>query len=73
VVHEVSRAASTAGLRIGHPAGVMEVGAKVYRHGATWAVESVTTQRTARRIMEGSILVPARYLEGKPWFEAHQS
>jgi 2-methylaconitate cis-trans-isomerase PrpF len=73
VVHEVARAATPACLRIGHPAGVMEVGAKVYRRGATWAVESVTTQRTARRIMEGSILVPSRYLAGKPWFEAHQS
>jgi methylitaconate Delta-isomerase len=73
VVHEVSHAATTARLRIGHPAGVMEVGAKVSRRGETWAVESVTTQRTARRIMEGFILVPSRYLAGKPWFEAHQS
>jgi 2-methylaconitate cis-trans-isomerase PrpF len=46
----------------------MEVGAKVYRRGANWEVESVTTQRTARRIMEGVILVPQRAMEGKPWF-----
>ena len=68
VVHEVSRAATTERLRLGHPAGVMEVGAKVYRRGADWEVESVTTQRTARRIMEGVILVPQRAMEGKPWF-----
>ena len=53
VVHEVSRAATTERLRLGHPAGIMEVGAKVYRRGSDWEVESVTTQRTARRIMEG--------------------
>jgi 2-methylaconitate cis-trans-isomerase PrpF len=68
VVHEVSRAATTERLRLGHPAGVMEVGANVYRRGSDWAVESVTTQRTARRIMEGVILVPQSAMEGKPWF-----
>jgi hypothetical protein len=47
----------------------MEVGAKVVRQGDTWLAQSVTTQRTARRIMEGAILVPQRYMEGKPWFE----
>ncbi|GIX46291.1 MAG: putative methylaconitate Delta-isomerase PrpF [Candidatus Tectimicrobiota bacterium] len=69
VVQEVAHPARPGLLRIGHPAGVMEVGARVQqRHGA-WHVESVTTQRTARRIMEGYVLVPRRYLEGKPWFE----
>jgi len=68
VVHEVSCAATTERLRLGHPAGVMEVGAKVHRRGADWEVESVTTQRTARRIMEGCILVPQSAMEGKPWF-----
>jgi 2-methylaconitate cis-trans-isomerase PrpF len=71
VVHEVSSAPTTERLRLGHPAGVMEVGARVQRRGSTWEVESVTTQRTARRIMEGNILVPSRYMAGKPWFEAH--
>jgi 2-methylaconitate cis-trans-isomerase PrpF len=68
VVHEVSRATTTERLRLGHPAGVMEVGAKVHQRGADWEVESVTTQRTARRIMEGFILVPQCTMEGKPWF-----
>jgi len=72
VVHEVSRAATTERLRLGHPAGVMEIGAKVRQRGTAWEVESVTTQRTARRIMEGFVLVPQRVLDGKPWFEAHQ-
>jgi 2-methylaconitate cis-trans-isomerase PrpF len=68
VVHEVSCAATTERLRLGHPAGVMEVGAKVYRRGSDWEVESVTTQRTARRIMEGVILVPQSAMAGKAWF-----
>jgi 2-methylaconitate cis-trans-isomerase PrpF len=72
VVHEVSGATTTERLRLGHPAGVMEVGAKVQRHGLSWEVESVTTQRTARRIMEGFVLVPQRVLDGKPWYEAYK-
>jgi len=72
VVHEVSQEATPGRLRLGHPAGIMEVGAEVTKHGTTWYAASVTTQRTARRIMEGSILVPQRYMEGKPWFEADE-
>lgn len=68
VVHEVSQAPTPERLRLGHPAGLMEVGAKVRSNGTTWEVDSVTTQRTARRIMEGCVLVPQRALDGKPWF-----
>lgn len=68
VVHEVSQAASPQQLRIGHPAGIMEIGAKVKRCGSEWRTESVIAQRTARRIMEGSVLVPQQYLGGTPWF-----
>jgi hypothetical protein len=69
VVHEVSRAETSARLRLGHPAGSMEVGAKVRYTGSVWEVDSVTTQRTARRIMEGAVLVPQRLMQGKAWFE----
>ena len=68
VVHEVSQAASSEQLRIGHPAGIMEIGAKVKRCGSEWRAESVIAQRTARRIMEGSVLVPQQYVRGTPWF-----
>jgi 2-methylaconitate cis-trans-isomerase PrpF len=47
----------------------MEVGATVSRRGGEWYAEHVTTKRTARRIMEGSILVPQKYLGGTAWFE----
>jgi 2-methylaconitate cis-trans-isomerase PrpF len=46
----------------------MEIGAKVQPAGDDWQVSSVTTQRTARRIMDGWIYVPQSYLQGKPWF-----
>lgn len=71
VVHEVSRAVSSERLRLGHPAGVMDIGAKVVKRDGAWFAESVTTQRTARRIMDGCIYVPRSYMEGKPWYETH--
>jgi 2-methylaconitate cis-trans-isomerase PrpF len=69
VVHEVSQAATPERLRLGHPAGVIDIGAKVRCNNGVWEVDSITTQRTARRIMEGTVLVPQCMLEGKPWFE----
>jgi 2-methylaconitate cis-trans-isomerase PrpF len=73
VVYEVARTTTPEPLRIGHPAGVMEVGATVIRRGSEWYAERVTTQRTARRIMEGSILVPHQYLNSTPWFATRGS
>ncbi len=73
VVYEVTRRTATHGIRIGHPAGVMEVGATVLRRDGEWYAERVTTKRTARRIMEGSVLVPQRYLDGTVWFGAEKS
>jgi 2-methylaconitate cis-trans-isomerase PrpF len=68
VVNAVARQATAEQVRIGHPAGIMDVGAKVRPEGDDWRVESVTTQRTARRIMDGYIYVPQSYMQGKPWF-----
>ena len=68
VVHTVARRALPDRVRIGHPAGSMEIGAKVQPAGDDWQVASVTTQRTARRIMDGWIYVPQSYMQGKPWF-----
>jgi 2-methylaconitate cis-trans-isomerase PrpF len=49
--------------RIGHPAGVLPMRADVVADGSSWRVASVTGYRTARRLMEGRVLVP------KPWLE----
>jgi hypothetical protein len=43
-------------LRIGHPSGVMAVGATVRPRGTDWTVEKVTMSRSARRLMEGWVL-----------------
>jgi len=61
VVHEVARPAQGRErmVRLGHPAGVLDIGATVGRRDGQWEVEKVTTRRTARRLMEGSVLVPA--------------
>ena len=73
VVHEVTWRAATHDLRIGHPAGFMEVGATVSSRDGQWYAERVTTKRTARRIMEGAVLVPQKYLDGTVWFGAEKS
>ena len=69
VVHEVARPERGARRRLGHPAGIMEIAAQVHQKDSVWQVESVTTQRTARRIMEGVILVPPSTMAGRPWFK----
>jgi hypothetical protein len=57
VVHECA-AAREDDVRLGHPSGVLPVAASVgWRDGQPWA-ERVTVYRTARRLMEGFVLVP---------------
>jgi len=61
LVHEAAAALGPAGdVRIGHPSGVLPVAASVAcgPDGAPVA-EKVTVYRTARRLMEGFVLVPA--------------
>ena len=52
--------ASAAGdVRIGHPSGVLPVAAAVARGAdGALAAQTVTVYRTARRLMEGFVLVP---------------
>ncbi len=49
-------------LRIGHTAGRLEVGAIVERLNGAWTVEKVVMRRTARRLMQGEVLVPRSVL-----------
>lgn len=56
-------------VRIGHPAGVLEIGVEAGRGpDGRWQVPRVTVDRTAREIMRGSVLVPESYLAGRAWF-----
>lgn len=58
VIHELVRKTdSAADLRLGNPSGVLPVAATV-RHERQWIADDVVVYRTARRLMEGSVLVP---------------
>ena len=69
VVHEVARPRDAQPTRLGHPAGIVTVDATVSYRNGEWIAERATTQRTARRIMEGAVLVPRAYINGTTWFQ----
>ena len=48
-------------LRIGHPSGIFDVEAKVEKQGDTYVLKEAAYGRTARRLMEGYVLVPERF------------
>ena len=57
-------ATSCAPLRIGNPSGVLPVEANICNEGnGRFTAVSVTSYRTQRRLMEGSVLVPSRLLK----------
>ena len=60
VAHEAATLADAAGdVRIGHPSGVLPVAAAVARGpDGTPVAQTVTVYRTARRLMEGFVLLP---------------
>lgn len=70
VVEDVTRlgAGARGEVRIGHPAGVLDIGVNVENRPDGPYARSVSTFRTARRIMDGQIYVPSRYLDGTAWF-----
>ncbi len=45
--------------RLGHPSGMLAVGAEVKKDGNEWNVSRVVMSRSARRLMEGWVRVPA--------------
>lgn len=47
-------------LTIGHPGGIIEVGAHIDSKGDSWVYREAQVGRTARRLMEGHVLVPRR-------------
>jgi 2-methylaconitate cis-trans-isomerase PrpF len=44
---------------LGHPSGTLAVGAEVARDGDQWTVARAVMSRSARRLMEGWVRVPA--------------
>jgi 2-methylaconitate cis-trans-isomerase PrpF len=47
-------------LRIGHPGGVIGIGAVIETRSGTYHYKEAVLGRTARRLMEGKVLVPER-------------
>jgi hypothetical protein len=61
----VSRVLGSSGarqqVRFGHPSGALTVGAVASQSGGEWRVEKATMSRSARRLMDGQVFVPANY------------
>ena len=58
IVHRVARPSVDGRIRLGHPSGTLAVGAEVRRVDGRWIVSRVIVSRSARRLMEGWVLVP---------------
>ena len=48
-------------LRIGHPGGIIDIGAVIEIDGDRCVYKEAVIGRTARRLMEGYVLVPERH------------
>ncbi len=46
------------GIRFGHPSGTLAVGAHAQQTAHGWSVSKAVMSRSARRLMEGSVLIP---------------
>ena len=73
LVSEAAMGAGPGPVRIGHPAGVMQIDCTVEPDGERWRVPTVTTYRTARRIMEGNVLIPPSRLRQRSLLRASGS
>ena len=59
VVHRIAPAGTDGWVRFGHPSGCLSVGAEAVNQGGQWAIRKVLMSRSARRLMEGWVYVPA--------------
>ena len=59
VVSRVAPVGADGRVRFGHPSGVLSVGAEAAEENGQWAVRKVMMSRSARRLMEGWVRVPA--------------
>ena len=59
VVSRVAPVGADGRVKFGHPSGVLNVGAEACEKDGQWAVTKVMMSRSARRLMEGWVRVPA--------------
>lgn len=55
--------AAAGSVRFGHPSGSLQVGAEARQIDGVWTVTKAVMSRSARRLMEGSVLVPSSVFE----------
>ncbi|MBS1228121.1 MAG: 3-methylitaconate isomerase [Proteobacteria bacterium] len=58
IPHRVARKSDDDRVRFGHPSGALSVGAEATEINGEWVVSKVLMSRSARRLMEGWVLVP---------------
>ena len=59
VVSRIAPVGADGRVKFGHPSGVLNVGAEAVEKDGQWAVTKVMMSRSARRLMEGWVRVPA--------------
>jgi probable AcnD-accessory protein PrpF len=59
IVSRVAPVGADGRVRFGHPSGVLNVGAEAREEAGQWSVTKVMMSRSARRLMEGWVRVPA--------------
>ncbi|MEJ8812848.1 2-methylaconitate cis-trans isomerase PrpF [Variovorax ureilyticus] len=59
LVHRLAPAGADGRVRFGHPSGSLAVGAEATEGAGQWVVKKVIMSRSARRLMEGHVRVPA--------------
>jgi hypothetical protein len=59
LVHRLAPAGADGRVRFGHPSGTLTVGAEAREEAGQWKVAKVMMSRSARRLMEGWVRVPA--------------
>jgi 2-methylaconitate isomerase len=60
IPNHLSRPASAAGeIRVANPSGLISVGAVVRQRDGMWTADSAVLFRTARRLMQGEVAIPA--------------
>ena len=63
IVNRLLSGGSVGQIRFGHPSGTMTVGAEAKLRDGAWAVTKAVMSRSARRLMEGFVLVPASVVD----------
>ena len=59
VVHRITPLSGGGSVRFGHPSGLLAVGAEAVRREGRWTISKVIVSRSARRLMEGWVRLPA--------------